>query len=207
MVLWIFQVWMYEYFGVGPKIREEVNDIYPRFLRWLPKYSLSTPSRHSLEIWCMVIDNLTIDEVSPSLFVCKIFSVWLWLGLFLILRSLVIFEMCLNPWVGCEEYDECEQALELNSCQVLFECGHGRYWYLSDWVLPQVQHVYPPITILVPPCPTIRLADLLTNEKIVKLVLAMLFQEYQGLILNLFKPICKVVWPTFMWHRYFSSLL
>ena len=55
---------MYEYFGVGPKIREEVNDIYPRYLRWLPKYRLSMPSRHSLEIWCMVIDNLTIDDVS-----------------------------------------------------------------------------------------------------------------------------------------------
>ena len=41
---------MYEYFGVGPKIREEVNEIYPRFLRWLPKYRLSTPSRRSLEI-------------------------------------------------------------------------------------------------------------------------------------------------------------
>ena len=41
---------MYEYFGVGPKIREEVNEIYPRFLRWLPKYHLSTPSRRSLEI-------------------------------------------------------------------------------------------------------------------------------------------------------------
>ena len=60
---------MYGYFGVGPKIREEVNDIFPRFLRWLPKYHLSTPSRRSLEIWCMVIDNLIVDDVSPSLFV------------------------------------------------------------------------------------------------------------------------------------------
>ena len=41
---------MYEYFGVGPEIREEVAGIFPRFLRWLPKYRLSTPSRHSLEI-------------------------------------------------------------------------------------------------------------------------------------------------------------
>ena len=23
----------------------------------------------------------------------------------------MIFQMSLNPWVGCEEYDECEQAL------------------------------------------------------------------------------------------------
>ena len=56
--------------------------------------------------------------------------------------------------------------MELNSHQVLFECGHGRYWYLGDRVLPQVQHVYPPITILVPSCPFIQLADLLTNEEI-----------------------------------------
>ena len=39
----------------------------------------------------------------------------------------MIFQMSLNPWVGCEEYAKCEWALELNSCQVLLECGHGRY--------------------------------------------------------------------------------
>ena len=55
---------MYEYFGVGPKIWEEVTGIFPRFLCWLPKHHLSIPSRHSLEIWCLVIDNLTIDDVS-----------------------------------------------------------------------------------------------------------------------------------------------
>ncbi|KAK9997566.1 hypothetical protein SO802_022252 [Lithocarpus litseifolius] len=126
------QVWMYEYFGVGLEIWEEINDIFPRFLCWLPKHRLSTSSRRSLEIWCLVIDNLTANDMS------------------------------LDPWVGCEEYDECERALELNSCQVLFECGHGR------------------------------------------LTLALLFQEYQRLILNLFELICKVVWPAY-W--YFSSLL
>ena len=51
------------------------------------------------------------------------------------------FQMSLNPWVGCEEYADCEWALELNGRQVLFECGHGRYWYLADRVLPQVHHV------------------------------------------------------------------
>ena len=76
--------------------------------------------------------------------------------------------MSLNPWVGCEEYDECVRALELNSRQVLFECGHGRYWYLGDRVLSQVQHVYPSTTILVPLCPSIQLADLLTNDKIAR---------------------------------------
>ena len=33
-----FQVWIYEYFGVGPEIREEVNSIFPRFLCWLPSF-------------------------------------------------------------------------------------------------------------------------------------------------------------------------
>ena len=50
---------MYEYFGVGPKIREEVTGIFPRFLRWLPKHHLSPPSRRSLEIWRLVIDNVS----------------------------------------------------------------------------------------------------------------------------------------------------
>ena len=64
-VLYIFQVWMYEYFGVGPEIWEEVACILPRFLRWLPKHRLSTPSRHSLEIWRLVIYNLIANDVSP----------------------------------------------------------------------------------------------------------------------------------------------
>jgi len=59
--------------------------------------------------------------------------------------------MSLNPWAGCEGYVECEWALELNGRQVLFECGHGRYWYLDDRVLPQVQHEYPPTKIPIPP--------------------------------------------------------
>ena len=83
-VVKFFQVWMYEYFGVGPKIRGEVIEIFPKFLHWLPKYHLSMPSRRSLEIWCMVIENLIVDDVSPFL-LCGIFGVWLWFGLFLIL--------------------------------------------------------------------------------------------------------------------------
>ena len=59
---------MYEYFGVGPEIQEEVAGIFPRFLRWLPKQHLSMPSRRSLEIWRLVVDNLIVDEVSPSFF-------------------------------------------------------------------------------------------------------------------------------------------
>ena len=59
---------MYEYFGVGPEIWEEVAGIFPRFLRWLPKHCLSIPSRRSLEIWHLVIDNLTVDDVRSSSF-------------------------------------------------------------------------------------------------------------------------------------------
>ena len=66
---------MYEYFGIGLEIQEEVNDIYPRFLHWFPKYRLSTTSKRSLEIWRMVIDNLTVDDVSPSSLFCGDFGV------------------------------------------------------------------------------------------------------------------------------------
>ena len=60
---------MYEYFGVGPQVRDKVDGIYPRFLHWLPEYRLSTPSKHSLEVWRMLIDNLIVADVSFSLFV------------------------------------------------------------------------------------------------------------------------------------------
>ncbi|KAK9997227.1 hypothetical protein SO802_021913 [Lithocarpus litseifolius] len=132
----VWQVWMYEYFGVGHVTREEATSIFPRFLRWLPQYHFSVTSRRSLEIWHLVINNLTADDMS------------------------------LDPWVGCEGYVECERALELNGCQALFECGHGRYWYLGDRVSSQVHHVYPPTTIPVPPCPSIPLADFLTDKEI-----------------------------------------
>ncbi|KAK9984332.1 hypothetical protein SO802_033857 [Lithocarpus litseifolius] len=56
-------VWMYEYFGVGPQVLEDVGDMFPRFLHWLPKYRLSVPSKSSLQVWCMVIDNLTVADV------------------------------------------------------------------------------------------------------------------------------------------------
>lgn len=74
--------------------------------------------------------------------------------------------MNLNPWAGCEGYAECTLALELNDRQVLFECGHGRYWYLGDRVLPQVHHVYRPEVIPIHPCPLVRLANVLTNDEV-----------------------------------------
>ena len=85
-----------------------------------------------MEIWHLVIDNLTADDVSSS----SSFFWNLWhlamVQSLLILSSFVTFLMDLNPWVGCEGYAECALALELNGRQVLFKCGHGRYWYLGD---------------------------------------------------------------------------
>ena len=54
----------------------------------------------------------------------------------------------------------------MNGRQVLFECGHGKYWYLGDRVLPQIEHVYPPTTIPTPPCHTIWLANFLADKEI-----------------------------------------
>ena len=53
----------------GPQVLEDVGDMYPRFLCWLPKYHLSMPSKCSLQVWRMVIDNLTIDDVIFFFFV------------------------------------------------------------------------------------------------------------------------------------------
>ena len=67
---------MYEYFGVGLEIREEVNNIFPRFLRWFPKHRLSMPSKRSLEIWRLVIDNLITDDVSLSFSFLFLLDLW-----------------------------------------------------------------------------------------------------------------------------------
>ena len=74
--------------------------------------------------------------------------------------------MNLDPWEGCEGYVECTLALELNEHQVLFECDHGRYWYLGDQVLPLVYHVYPPKVIPINLCPLVRFANPLTNDEV-----------------------------------------
>ena len=84
----------------------------------------------------------------------------------LILSSFVTFQMDLNPWDGCEGYAKCERALELNGRQVLFECGHRRYWYLGDQVLSQVEQKYPPTIVPNPLCHTVQLADFLASEEI-----------------------------------------
>ena len=105
--------------------------MYLRFLCWLRKYHLSTPSKHSLEVWHMVIDNLTAADVSFFFFL----EFFVQLRVFVFNYGLVFFsfwvlcnfQMSLDPWLGCEEFVECEWAQELNGHQVLFECGHGRY--------------------------------------------------------------------------------
>ena len=55
---------MYEYFRVGPQLLEDIAKEFPRFLRWLPKYRLSTLPKCSLKAWQMVIDSLDIEDVS-----------------------------------------------------------------------------------------------------------------------------------------------
>ena len=67
---------MYEYFGVGSQLLEDVDDMFPRFLLWLPKYHLSLPPKHSLLAWWMVIDGLTTDKVS-FVFVCLYIYIFL----------------------------------------------------------------------------------------------------------------------------------
>ena len=64
-----FGIFGYVWVLVGPQVQEDVDGICPRFLRCLPKYRLSTPSKRSLEIWCMVIDNLTVADVIFFFFV------------------------------------------------------------------------------------------------------------------------------------------
>ena len=75
----------------------------------------------------MVIDGLVVNEVRIFVCVCGygFFSFYVLYGV----------QMSLNPWLGCEEQDEWAWAQELNDRQVLFECGHGRYWYLGDRVM------------------------------------------------------------------------
>ena len=49
MRIFFSQVWMYGYFGVGSQLSEDVDDVFPRFLHWMPKYRLSTPPKRSLQ--------------------------------------------------------------------------------------------------------------------------------------------------------------
>ena len=55
---------MYEYFGFGLQLLEDGDDMFLRFLHWLLKYHLSTPSKRSLQAWHMVSDGLAADELS-----------------------------------------------------------------------------------------------------------------------------------------------
>ena len=114
------------------------------------------------------------------------------------------FQIDLNPWARCEGYVECERALKLNGCQVLFECGHERYWYLSDWVLPQVEHKYPPTTIPTPLCHTVRLADFLADKEIARASDGYIVASVEG---NYSEFIRLHLQGCLVGRRYFSSLL
>ncbi|KAK9991875.1 hypothetical protein SO802_026860 [Lithocarpus litseifolius] len=114
---WVGMAYMYEYFGVGPQVLEDVGDMYPMFLHWLPKYRLSTLPKHSLQAWRMVIDNLIADDMS------------------------------LDPWLGCEERAKCEWAQELNSRQVLSIVAMGDIgilFYASSSEKEAEEEVIPP---------------------------------------------------------------
>ena len=76
---------MYKYFEVGLEIQEEVASIFLIFLCWFPEHRLSTPSKCTLEIRRLVIDN----------FLNLWYLVIVWS--FIILGSFVIFQMSLNP--------------------------------------------------------------------------------------------------------------
>ena len=97
---------MYEYFGVGPQVLEDIGDMYPRFLRWFPKYRLSTPPKQSLQVWRMVIDNLTTNDV--SFFVLGVLRL---VESFFFFFCVVFFFVVWLPFhSGCEERVECEWA-------------------------------------------------------------------------------------------------
>ena len=78
----------------GPQVLEDVGDMYPRFLCWLPKYHLSMPSKCSLQVWRMVIDNLTVDDVI-FFFFFFFFFFFLFLGFCFWLRVCVMFSFVL----------------------------------------------------------------------------------------------------------------
>ena len=65
-----------------------------------------------MELWRLVIDNLTIDDVCFFFFLLLNLQHLVMAWSFLIMISFVTFQMNLNPWAGCEGYGECEQALE-----------------------------------------------------------------------------------------------
>ena len=94
----------------------------------------------------MVINSLDAKDVNFNFFIhwwkfhLIFFFFWVYLLFFFSLKSLWFLEE-LGSLAGCEGYVECPWDLELNEHQVLIECGHGRYCYLGDRVLPRVYHV------------------------------------------------------------------
>ena len=90
---------MYEYFGVGPQVLEDIGNMYPRFLHWLPKYHLSTPPKHSFQTWRMVVDNLAANDVSFFVFFFCFF-VFLLLLLLLLLFCFLLKKIFIQNITG-----------------------------------------------------------------------------------------------------------
>ena len=65
------------------------------------------------------LDSSFFQYVLEVIFLIPFFIILFWV--------LYDVQMSLDPWLGCEEHDECAWAWELNEHQVLFECGHRRY--------------------------------------------------------------------------------
>ena len=114
--------------------------MFPKFLRWLPKYRLSTPTKRSFQTWCMVVDNLAANDVSffVVVVVVVVFGDFVFIVVlfgFFLFWVLCDFQMSLTPWLRCEEHVECEWAQELNGRQVCLSVAMGdigilvtRYW-------------------------------------------------------------------------------
>ena len=71
---------------------------------------------------------------------------------FFLVDELVLFilQMNLDPWQAVPISNK-YSGLTLNRRKILFECPLGRYWYLGDRVLAQVDHKYPPLLPQDPP--------------------------------------------------------
>ena len=147
MVLWIFQVWCMNTLELVLKSKRRLLAFFLDFFVGCSNTICRCPSgvfwkfgAWWLTIWLLMMWVFPPHPLFFFLFSFLFMNLWylVMTWLFLILGSFVIFQMSLNSWAGYEGRAKCERALELNGHQVLFEYGHGRYWYLGDQVLPQV---------------------------------------------------------------------
>ncbi|XP_030945395.1 uncharacterized protein LOC115969900 [Quercus lobata] len=118
--LFTWEIWMYEYFGVGPKLHNSKAQVFPRFFRWSSRNRISGGKKRTLQDWRLIIESLTETNMN------------------------------LDPWQVVTISNK-YSGLTLNRRKILFECPLGRYWYLGDRVLAQVDHKYPPLLPQDPP--------------------------------------------------------